>query len=329
MAPLTWSWEHFFVLQNQPLPAGVGFGTFSAIHLGVLAGLAVGIAALVWTYRRAGSHDRRRLQLVVAWIVLLLEVLRQLVYVVTGLYSPDILPLHVCAIATVAVLLDAIGPRWVRRRWTPDFLYAFGWWGALAANVFPDWSSRPILNIFTWQSFAIHALITGYVLMRLVAGELVPDPRNLWRVALVVAVFATAGHLVNQAWGTNFWFLNTGAPDSPLAAIQAVAGDFYVPVLIVLLGIVWALLYLPSPHGEASTSSAIVPLPVQERPTDPWAHRSLSLSKGRSPQPTDATDPFNSAAVSSHSSRRTARAAGDQSVSGSGSRKASKTAVRP
>lgn len=104
-----------------------------------------------------------------------------------------------------------------------------GGWGALDTDLFPDWASRPILNIFTWQSFTIHALILGYVLMRIVAGDLVPDAGNLWRVAVITIAGALLGHLTNQAWGTNFWFLNVGAPDSPLEAIQYVAGPFHVP----------------------------------------------------------------------------------------------------
>ena len=137
--------------------------------------------------------------------------------------------------------MDALRPN----RWTGDFLYAMGWWGALAADVFPDWADQPLLNVFTWQSFAIHALIVGYVLMLLFGGDLVPDVRNLWRVAVLTAVFATLGFLANRAWGTNFWFLDTGAPGSPLEGIQTLAGPFYVPVLILLVALVWTILYLP------------------------------------------------------------------------------------
>ncbi len=237
----TWSWDYLFVPQNQSTPEAAGFGIFSAIHLGVLALLAIGLAALVLGYRRADPDRRRRLRLVVGWSVLMLEVLRQLAYGVTGAYSPEILPLHVCAIATVSVFIDAVRPN----RWTGDFLYAMGWWAALAADLFPDWANRPILNVFTWQSFTIHALILGYVLMRLVAGDLVPDIRNLGRVTIMVVVFATVGYLANQVWDTNFWFLNAGAPGSPLEVIQALSGNLYVPVLIVLLAILWVVLYLP------------------------------------------------------------------------------------
>ncbi len=241
MGALTWSWDYFFVPQNQSTPDGSGFGLFSAIHLGVLAVLAIGIAALVVSYRRAGTSRRRRLRRVVGYSVLMLEVLRQLAYLVTGTYSPEILPLHVCGIATIVIFIDALRPN----RWTGEFLYAMGWWAALGANLFPDWASRPILNVFTWQSFTIHALILGYVLMRLVAGDLVPDIGNLGRVAIMVAVFATVGYLTNQVWHTNFWFLDAGAPGSPLEGIQVLAGNLYLPVLVVLLAIVWTVLYLP------------------------------------------------------------------------------------
>jgi hypothetical integral membrane protein (TIGR02206 family) len=254
MGDLAWSWDYFFVPQNQTTPPAAGFGMFSGIHFGALALLALGIVALVVAYRRADLPRRRRMRLTVGWTALMLEVLRQLAYVTMGVYSPDILPLHLCAAATFAIFIDALRPN----RWTGDFLYALGWWGALAANLFPDWSTRPILNIFTWQSFTIHALILGYVLMRLIAGDLVPNVGNLWRVVVLTAVCATIGWLANRTWGTNFWFLNAGAPDSPLEAINTLAGPYYVPVLIGAVAIVWTLLYLPwvlRRHTPASATS--------------------------------------------------------------------------
>ena len=236
-----WSWDYFFVAQYQPLPDGVGFGTFSSVHFGVLIivlGAVIGLAA---AYRRAPLATRRRLQLGVAWATLLLEVLRQLTYLGLQVYSPQILPLHVCGIATFAVFIDAMRPN----RWTGEYLYAMGWWGALAAEIFPDWSSRPILNVFTRQSFAIHALIVSYVAMRVISGELVPQVRNLWRVVVTVAGFATLAALINALFGTNFWFLNAASAGSPLEPISAAAGGYYVPVLAVLLLMLWTLLYLP------------------------------------------------------------------------------------
>lgn len=240
-ARVIWSWDYLFVPQNQPVPSGVGFGSFSAIHFGVLGALAVAIAALVMTYRAADAARRRRIQLTIAWSTLMLEVVRQLTYLVMQTYSPEILPLHLCGIATFALFIDALRTN----RWTSEYLYALGWWGALAADLFPDWATRPILNVFTWQSFTIHALIVGYVTMRVAGGDLVPQVRNLWRVVIMVAVFAGLAAVVNQTLGTNFWFLNAASPGSPLEPISALAGPFYIPVLAVLLLALWTLLYLP------------------------------------------------------------------------------------
>lgn len=247
---MMWTWDYFFVPQNQPTPAEIGFGMFSAIHFAVLAILAIGIAALVVSYTRADDPRRRLIRHVVGWTVLLLEVARQAATVASGHYTPEILPLHICAIATASIFIDSQWPN----RWTGDFLYALGWWGAVAADLFPDWTTRPILNIFTWQSFLIHALIFGYVLMRLVGRDLVPDVRNLPRVTIMMVVLGGLGALANTVWGTNFWFLNAGAPGSPLEGIQVLAGPFYVPVLIVLLGIVWTLMYLPWELARRRTS---------------------------------------------------------------------------
>lgn len=241
MGELTWTWDYFFVPQNRPTPDGTGFGMFSPIHLGVLALIGLAVVALAFGYRRSSPERRRTIRLTIGWTVLMLEVLRQSTYLINGWYSPDILPLHLCAFATYAVFIDALRPN----RWTGDFLYAMGWWGALAANLFPDWSTRPIFNIFTWQSFSIHGLIFGYLVMRLVGGDLVPDVRNLWRVVAISAVGGLIGFSANQAFGTNFWFLNAGAPGSPLEPIQAFAGSFYIPVLLVLVALLWMLLYLP------------------------------------------------------------------------------------
>jgi hypothetical integral membrane protein (TIGR02206 family) len=234
-------WDDFLVPQNRPLTTGHGLGMFSPGHLAVLAGLAAGIAWLVIAYRRADPARRRRLRLTTAFTLLALEAARQVGYVVADAYAPEILPLHVCGVAVVVIVVDAL----VVNRWTGGFLYALGWWGALAADVFPDWANRPLLNLFTWQSFAAHALIVGYVLMVLVGGDLVPRVADLPRMAVLVVVLAGVAVLANRTWGTNFWYLGTGAPGSPLEAIQHATGAAYVPVLVLLFAVLVTMLYAP------------------------------------------------------------------------------------
>ncbi len=257
----TWSWDYFLVPQYAETPASSALGLFSPIHLGVIALLAVGVFVLVMRYRAADDVARRRIRLTVATAVLLLEVLRQLAYVVIGEYTPEILPLHICGMSAFIVMIDAT----VANRWTGDFLYVLGWWGALAAVLFPEWAHRPILNIYTWQSFAVHSLIFGYALMLLVGGDLVPKVANLARVATVITALATVAALANWVWGTNFWFLNVGSPGSPLEPIQSMAGGAYIPVLIVLFALLTTVLYWPW-HVKARRAAAEAPLAAEAPP---------------------------------------------------------------
>ena len=234
-------WDHFLAPQNAPLPDGLGFGAFSPTHLIVLVLLAIGIAALVVTYKRATEARRRRIRLIMGCATLGLEVLRQVVTVALGLYEPSYLPLHLCGMIEFVVFADGIHTS----RWSREPLYALGLWGAACALLFPDWVTRPIFNLFTWQAFLIHACIIGYILMRLVSRDFVPNWRNLWCVVIVMAPFIGLAVWANVAFGTNFWYLSAGSTGSPLEPIQEFAGPYYIPFLGLLVLILWTLLYLP------------------------------------------------------------------------------------
>ncbi|HMO11890.1 MAG TPA: YwaF family protein [Actinotalea sp.] len=276
----TWTWDYFLVPQTVATPAASAMGMFSPLHLGVLAALTAAVAVLVLRYRAADPARRRRLRLGVASALLLVELLRQLGHALTGTYTTEIVPLHVCGISVVIVMIDATRAN----RWTGDFLYVLGWWGALAADLFPDWAHRPLLNIYTWQAFAAHTLIVGYVLMLLFGGDLVPKVANLGRAAIAMASLGAVAAVANLAWGTNFWFLGTAAPGSPLEPIQAWAGAGYVPVLIVLFVLLTAVLYLPwalaARRGGPALPTELPPPPQTELPASPQADLPASPTTG-------------------------------------------------
>ncbi len=239
---MTGAWfAYFWTNPAAGIPADLAFGLFSTAHLFTLAGLAVLIGLLVVVYRRCGPARRRLIRLVIGVTVGLLEVGRQLAYLLLGFYDPAILPLHLCAVATFCVLIDSIRPN----SWCRQFIYALGTWGPVCALLFADWAGQPWFNIYTWQAFIIHACLFGYALMLLVSGELRPDARQLWKVIAITAVAVGLSLLANHVWGTNFWFLNTGSPGSPLDPLQQLTGAFYIPTLLVLLAIIWAAMYIP------------------------------------------------------------------------------------
>jgi hypothetical integral membrane protein (TIGR02206 family) len=234
-------WEYFFTPPTVSVPDSVSFGIFSPVHLLTLVVLAGGITAVVIAYRRSGQSTRHRLRLVIGWATIMLELIKQVVLLVTDQYSVSYLPLQLCSVSLFCVFIDALKPN----RWCREIFYALTIWSAAAALIFPDWATQPWSNIFSWQSFVIHALLITYALMLLASGEVRPNWRNLWRVIVVIAVVVPVAMLVNHIYDTNFWFLNQGSPGSPLAPIQALTGAFYIPTLIVLLGILWTVMYLP------------------------------------------------------------------------------------
>jgi len=233
--------DFFWVTPLQGVPASVAFGLYSPTHVAILAVLFTGIACTVWAYRRGDERRRRRIRLVLGIGVIASEASRQIAYLSLGPYDPSLIPLHMCGAATFCVFVDALRPN----SWTREFLYALGTWGAAAAILFPDWANMPWFNFFTWQSFLIHACILAYALCFLVSREFTPRAVNLWKVVVMMAVIAPVVVVVNATLGTNFWYLNTGSPGSPLAPIQAATGPAYIPALLVLLAILWFVMYLP------------------------------------------------------------------------------------
>lgn len=234
-------YDNFWTSPKNP-PESLAFQAFGPAHLIALLICAVIVALLVVGYCKADDTRRHGIRLSVGIIVLLLElVLRQGAYLVLGIYTPAILPFYACSIVTFCVFIDAVKPN----SWTRQFIYAVGTWGPLCALLFPDWTNQPIFNIYTWQSFLIHALMFGYALMLLVSKELVPRGSQIWKAAIMVVIAVIIALIFNAIYNTNFWFLNTGSPGSPLEPIQNLSGNFYIPVLVVLVAILWTIMYLP------------------------------------------------------------------------------------
>ena len=76
-----------------------------------------------------------------------------------------------------------------------------------------------------------------------------PLKPDIKRVKSSVVFLAAAGLIVyplNKIWGTNFMFLNTPSPGSPLAPLENLLGNpGYIVGLAGLVLLVWFVLYLP------------------------------------------------------------------------------------
>jgi len=127
-----------------------------------------------------------------------------------------------------------------------ELLYGLSLPGALAALLTPDWTALPLFNFHALHSFIIHGMEMTFPLMLLAAREIRPNWRNLWRSCIFLLVTAPPIYFFNKAAGTNFFFLNTPAPHSPLSVFEQLLGNpGYILGLLGLLFAVWLVMYAP------------------------------------------------------------------------------------
>jgi hypothetical integral membrane protein (TIGR02206 family) len=226
----------------QPdIPEGIGFAQFSMTHLVFLGLLILIDIYIVRCYLRSNSQQQTHMRWTIGGLIFALEFLRQAYLALTGQYNPSVMPFHLCGLGIFIVAFDTIKPN----NTTRELLYSLTIWGAFAALLFPDWTYYPAMNIWTWQSFLIHALLIVYPLMLLISKQFVPNWHRLWRSIIFVAICVPFVYWLNGLFGTNFWFLNTAAGGSPLTALQNMFGPYYPLSLIVCLLILWFIMYLP------------------------------------------------------------------------------------
>lgn len=229
-----------FLISNEKA-VGPGFGLFSANHFFALAVLALISFGLIRIYLRANDERRKLLRLLVASFTLLLEIIRDIILVMTHQFLYADLPLQLCGLGIFIIVFDAMRSNKTSR----ELLYSLTLPGAIFALVTPNWVTNDFVNVFVWQSFLIHCLLISYVLMRLIAGDFVPQWRELWRSAVFLAIVVPICAVLNQVWNQNFFFLRTPVPGSPLEPIYDVFGSYYILGLIFVVLMFWLVIYLP------------------------------------------------------------------------------------
>ena len=236
------------------LPPGSGFIMYHEGHLAWLAASAGLSLLLCLLYRKYGDRRRRRLELLVCWGAVSLDLLKYVYLGVLGKIGPDMLPLHLCGLAVYLSLFNALRPGKIKM----EILYSLCMPGAAMALLFPAWTAFPMLSIVTLQNFLIHILLFAYPLMLVTSGRFTPDYKRLvWCLAFLLAVSPPI-YLFNRAYGTNYMFLNIPSRGSPLELFASWWGNpgYLFGVLLMIIA-VWVILYLPFALRQRS----IVPEP--------------------------------------------------------------------
>lgn len=231
-----------FLISNEKA-VGPGFGLFSADHLFALSLLALLSFTLTRTYIRANDNKRKKLRLGIASFILLTEIIRDVILVMTNQFEYASLPFQLCGLGIFIIAYDSVRSTKTSR----ELLYSLTLPGAAFALLTPNWVTNNFVNIFVWQSFLIHCLLITYVLMRLMTKEIVPCWRNLWRSTLFLMIVVPICAFLNQIWDQNFFFLRIPVPGSPLEPLYNIFGSYYIVIvgLIMTVLIFWTIIYLP------------------------------------------------------------------------------------
>lgn len=210
-----------FFLYKTELSLDGGFSMFGMCHL--LWMIGIGIFSW-WTGRFFSFAPKQKvccLKHRIGIVLPVLDLLRSVVLIVTGHFTPDEYPLHLCNMAVwIASMYLWTGNRFVGVVYVLLCLPA-----AALAVVFPGWLIYPFWNFMHIQSFIYHGVVVavGWGIVR--SGELLPTWKEMWKPL----VFGLGGYVVltkvNSLLNSNFWFLNLPSYESPLAWIYLRAGE--------------------------------------------------------------------------------------------------------
>ena len=224
----------------ETVAEGAGFSHFGGLHLIWLAlFLLIVVINCIW-YRRLSERGQSIWKKTVAILLLADELFKTVILVAGGRYLPDYLPLHLCSINIFLITIHA----WKPSRVLSGYLYTVGIPGAMAALLFPTWTSLPLANFMHLHSFTVHILLALYPIVLGFAGELAPRVRELPRYLLLLVVMAIPIWGINIWLETNFMFLIYAEPGNPLYLFYELWGNhlYGFPVLIVAVLIV---MYVP------------------------------------------------------------------------------------
>ena len=232
----------YFLETIETIEPGHGFSHFSAYHFLWLAILIVFVAALSAVYRKKDAATRTKWRRGIAVAILLDEVWKMFWLTVGGTYTLDYLPLHLCSINIIIIAVHA----WKPGKTLDNYLYAICVPAALAAMLFPTWTSLPTLNFMHLHSFTVHILLIAYPVVLTVAGDIRPDLRQLPKSLLFTVCMAVPIYVFNLLFDTNFMFLMYAEEGNPLLIFEQLLGHHLlgVPVLgAVFIGLMYAVYY--------------------------------------------------------------------------------------
>lgn len=230
----------YFLDTTETVPADIGFSLYDSLHLTWLAiFLIVTLSSGFW-YKKMSDKGRTCWKKTVAILLLLDELFKVVMLIIGKRYLASYLPLHLCSINIFLIAWHA----WKPSKIISGYLYTVGIPGALAAMLFPSWTSLPLANFMHLHSFTVHILLALYPITLAAAGELAPSVKKIPQYLFLLIGMAVPIYFINLLLDTNFMFLMSADAGNPLYIFEQMWGNhlYGFPVLIAAVLLV---MYVP------------------------------------------------------------------------------------
>ncbi len=228
---------------------GVGFSHFDTCHIIWLIAfvcVTVGVSIL---YKKSNERNRKIIRFVVAGLIVLDELAKMTMLLVTGLWTVNYLPFHLCTINIFLIVFHTFKST----KTLDNFLYAACIPAAIAALLFPTWTELPPANMMHIHSFSVHILLALYPIMLTVGGDIHPHARHIWKCIALLLALAVPVYFINISLDTNYMFLIEAEAGNPLLIFEKYLGNHLLGYPIIF-AVVLLVMYLP-PHLKRKIKS--------------------------------------------------------------------------
>ncbi|MDO4489401.1 MAG: YwaF family protein [Eubacteriales bacterium] len=221
---------------------------FGLTHLCWLTLLAALIILVIKFYPQLTPEKKRRVQVVLVCLMVADELFKDIPALITGQFEWEFLPFHLCSVNLFISVLHAIKPG----RKTSVLLTCCGLPAALAAMLFPNWTSLPVWNYMHLHSSTVHIML---ILMPVIilADGFRPCIKDVPLIAGYIIALACLDKALNTVLGTNFMFLTHNENNPMLVLIESLTGKFYNPAFVLIIIVccsLFAILFGKLPNGN-------------------------------------------------------------------------------
>lgn len=240
----------YFWTYETDLPPDVGVVTFGPVHLAWVSVVLLIITLTIFVYRKQTARNRRRIQVVAAYLLVIGYLVRWIWAALIGQYSiVEMLPMHLCTISVMVEFAAVLTGRVILK----EFAYCTSLPGAISSLITPGMGLYPLMSYYYLQFAMAHMILILLPLLWVLVDGYRPDIRRFPQCAALLFLFAGVAFLVNQLLGSNYMFLRYPPKDTPLEVFANWFGDpgYLIPTLL-LLFIIWFLFYLPWCHQSAT-----------------------------------------------------------------------------